>query len=315
MPLDHYVSQVHLRNFYSPKTKRLFAFRKSDLKRFPPRSEDVCRIEDGSTNAYLKDDRIVERFLLDVEPKYNASLAKLRDDKIDQECVYSIAGFAAYVASCAPAAMRIHTEPLKAALQAHVILLDRQGILSKAPEALGGKSATELLADKTIQFNVNEKFPQAIGITTIMKFVSIWGNSCWEILHNDDPETQFLTSDFPAAIELRPDQIINRVIPLAPNLAVRFIPDPRQSRAKVDLSFSGFRYRHRTPSRAEAIEINRLIVQCAEDVVFWHDERGWIAGFVEKHRHFQVEGVSDLVPHGNGFLTVNRQRIVAKRAA
>ncbi|HLH50303.1 MAG TPA: DUF4238 domain-containing protein, partial [Roseiarcus sp.] len=152
MPLDHYVSQVHLRNFYSPKTKRLFAFRKSDLKRFPPRSEDVCRIEDGSTNAYLKDDRIVERFLLDVEPKYNASLAKLRDDKIDQECVYSIAGFAAYVASCAPAAMRIHTEPLKAALQAHVILLDRQGILSKAPEALGGKSATELLADKTIQF-------------------------------------------------------------------------------------------------------------------------------------------------------------------
>src|SRR5713226_7428829 len=88
MPLDHYVSQVHLKNFYSPALEeQMYAIRKSDLKRFCCGSRSVCRIEDGSTNAYLKEDRIIEKFLLDVEPKYNASVAKLRDGKIDQECI------------------------------------------------------------------------------------------------------------------------------------------------------------------------------------------------------------------------------------
>jgi hypothetical protein len=76
MALDHYVSQVHLKNFYSPALDGLmYAIRKSDLKRFTPKSQDVCRIEEGSTNAYLTEDRAVEEFLKDVEPRYNASLA------------------------------------------------------------------------------------------------------------------------------------------------------------------------------------------------------------------------------------------------
>jgi hypothetical protein len=82
MPLDHYVSQVHLKQFNSPALDGLMhAIRKSDLKRFPARSRDVCRIEDGSTNAYLKEDRAIEEFLRDVEPRYDASLAKLRRTK------------------------------------------------------------------------------------------------------------------------------------------------------------------------------------------------------------------------------------------
>src|ERR1017187_9148778 len=118
MPLDHYVSQVHLRNFYSPALDGLmYAIRKSDLKRFPTKSQDVCRIEEGSTNAYLTEDRAIEEFLKAVEPVYNASLRKLREHKIDHECVLCIAGFAAYVATCSPAAMRIHSGPLKASLE------------------------------------------------------------------------------------------------------------------------------------------------------------------------------------------------------
>ena len=63
MPLDHYVSQVHLKKFYAPALgNRMYAIRKSDLKVFTPRSEDVCRIMDGSTNAYLREDRAIEGF-------------------------------------------------------------------------------------------------------------------------------------------------------------------------------------------------------------------------------------------------------------
>ena len=108
MPLDHYVSQVHLRQFYSPALgHRLYAIRKTDLRTFTSRSEDVCRIPEGSTNAYLRDPRAVEEFLKTIEPKYNAALDKLRTGAVDQECVYTIAGFVAYVVTCSPAGVRL----------------------------------------------------------------------------------------------------------------------------------------------------------------------------------------------------------------
>jgi hypothetical protein len=65
MPLDHYVSQVHLRQFYSPALdgKQMYGFRKRDGHVFPRSSKDVCRVQDGSTNEYLLKDRIIEEFL------------------------------------------------------------------------------------------------------------------------------------------------------------------------------------------------------------------------------------------------------------
>jgi hypothetical protein len=79
MPLDHYVSQVHLKQFFSPALgSRLYATKKSDLKSFQCHSKDVCRIEDGSTNAYPINDRAIEEFLRGIEPNYDASISKLR---------------------------------------------------------------------------------------------------------------------------------------------------------------------------------------------------------------------------------------------
>jgi hypothetical protein len=315
MALDHYVSQVHLKNFYSPVTGRLFALRKSDLKRFQPRSRDVCRIEDGSTNAYLNNDRAIEEFLRDIEPKYNVALALLRRRDINKECIHVVAGFAAYVACCAPAAMRIHAEPLKGTLEATARLLDRQGLFGKAPPSLGNKSMTELLAEGIVHFDVDHRYPQALGISSIKERLSDWGNSYWEILHNEEPDTQFLTSDFPVAIELRPDHAVNTIVPLAPVLAVRIVPDVQRARAEQDLSFTHFRHRHRILGRQEAIQINRLIVKCAEDIVFSHDERNWIAGFVAKHRRCRIEAVVDIIPDGPGFMVLPRKKIVERRSA
>src|SRR5829696_2258688 len=102
MALDHYISQVHLKQFYSPALGELmYATKKSDLKSFRCNSKSVCRIEENSTNAYLLQDRAIEDFLLSVEPKYNSSLAKLRSGEIDGECIAAISGFVAFVSCCA----------------------------------------------------------------------------------------------------------------------------------------------------------------------------------------------------------------------
>jgi hypothetical protein len=71
MPLDHYVPQVHLRGWLSPNSGRLHATRKSDLKNFSPGTKSVCAIQDGSTNQYLADDRLLEQYLEEFEPKYS----------------------------------------------------------------------------------------------------------------------------------------------------------------------------------------------------------------------------------------------------
>jgi hypothetical protein len=124
MPLDHYVSQVYLKNFYSPKLGGLMhAIRKSDLKSFTPNAQSICRIEDGSTNSYLREDRVVEEFLKGIEPKYNRALEKLTAANIDPECIYTIAGFVAYVLVCSPAGMRIQAECLKGVVEDTTLIL------------------------------------------------------------------------------------------------------------------------------------------------------------------------------------------------
>jgi len=319
MALDHYVSQVHLRKFNSPAfgERRLHATRKFDLFRFAPRPRDVCRIENGSTNAYLRDERLIEEFLRTVEPAYDPSLAKLRQRKADTECIHTIAGFAAYVSSCAPAAMRLGAGPLRGSVEATAAILDRQNLIGKAPPSLGGKSLTELLAEGTVRAEIDAKYPQALGISGILNRVSVFGNSPWEILHNDDPNSPFFTSDFPVAIELRADQITNRLVPLAPDLAVRIMPDVTLSRAKPDLSFARFASRHRAVSGAEVARINRLIVQCAEEHVFYRDDQPWVAAFIAKNGGFRIDSVVTQARRGTGIMTVSRQRIVriTKRAA
>src|SRR5713226_1807483 len=129
MPLDHYIPQVHLKNFYSPVLgDRMYATRKSDLKSFTPTSKSVCGIEDGSSNAYLREDRLIEEFLKAIEPKYNAALAKLTEDRIDADCIYAIGGFVAYVLCCSPAGMRIQAGPLKSLVETEAAILEQKGL-------------------------------------------------------------------------------------------------------------------------------------------------------------------------------------------
>jgi hypothetical protein len=123
-------------------------------------------------------------------------------------------------------------------------ILDAQGVFPKAPEALDEKSLIELLADGTVKFEGDPKYPQAIGVTSVAHHVSVFGHSPWEILHNGEADNAFFTSDFPVAIEVANlNTPINRIVPLAPDLAIRIIADIRLSGTKPDLSFAKFKHR------------------------------------------------------------------------
>jgi hypothetical protein len=314
MPLDHYVSQVHLKNFYSPALGELMhALRKSDSRQFPARAQDVCRITDHNTNPYLQEPRAIEEFLKDVEPKYNTSLEKIRDDKIDRECIHCIAGFVAYVLTCSPAALRLNAGPIKAAVDAMARLADAKGVFNKAPPSLGSKSLTELMDEGGLTLNVDPKYPQAFGINAILHHVSFFGNSRWEILRNFQDDTPFFTSDYPIAIEVADlSAPINRVVPLAPDLAIRIRPDIQLRGAPDNLTFAKFKWTRRALKRHEVVDLNRLIVQCAEELVFYRDDWWWVDNFLAKNRHHYIESVNLNVQFGAKQGVMSSQRIGAR---
>ncbi len=97
-------------------------------------------------------------------------------------------------------------------------------------------------------------------------------------------------SDFPVAIEQSDDfRILNRIAPLAPDLAVRIRPTLDKDRKELDLSFRHFRSRCIEFSRAQIRAVNKLIVQCAEEVVFYRDDQPWVEPFVAKNAGYRIE--------------------------
>ncbi len=297
MPLDHYVSQVHLRNFHSPKLgEMLCSIRKSDMKAFNCRTSDVCRIEEGSTNDYLTEPRAIEEFLTTIEPKYNGALDALRADKVDADTVYVIAGFVAYVLTCSPAAMRLNSGPLRGALEVTAAMLDRRGDLPKAPPELGGKTLSELLADGTVVLDIDGKYPQAIGISNVMRHVNNLGNHHWDILINEETSSPFFTSDYPVAIEESADiHILNRIVPLAPDIAIRIRPVFNRKRSD-DFTFPGFGSKRRKVGHQEIRTINSLIVRSAESLVFYRDDHDWVARFINRHKNYRIESAVKRIP-------------------
>lgn len=281
----------------------MYAIRKSDLKLFTPNTQSVCRIEEGSTNSYLRADRLVEEFLKGIEPKYNAALIKLAADKIDPECIYVVAGLVAYVLTCSPAGMRIYSNPLKAAVEETAQILDSKGSFPPPPPELGGESLTELLRSGKVYVKIDPKYPQAIGIASILSLTITFGNFKWDILINPFDDSAFFTSDFPVAIKRTEDlRVLNRIVPLAPNLAIRIRPDLSFDRKNIDFSFSGFRRSIRNLTRSEVISVNRLIVRCAETTVFFRNNYDWVPRFVKKNAKFRIEPRTQRIPYGNGTL-------------
>jgi hypothetical protein len=313
MPLDHYIPQVYLRNFYSPLLgERLYAIRKSDLKFFTPNSKAVCAINDGSTNAYLKKNREVEDFLATLEPKFNEALRKFETSAIDNEAVYVVAGLAAFIATCSPAAMRLFSGPLKATVEAEAKILEAQGLIPQPPPALQGTSLTELLQKGSVKIDIDSKYPQALGITNILEMTKTLGGFMWEVLKNDHPDAQFFTSDYPIAIEATPDpRVLNKIFPLSPSIAVRIKPNLQLDKEKTDLSFANFSCRYQKISRKESTALNRLLVRCAEDLVIWRDNHDWIKSFVAKNKRFRIETITDTLETDRGVLLISRQRIAS----
>lgn len=312
MPLDHYIPQVHLKNFYSQELGNgMYVIRKNDQKQFIQSAKNVCRLEEGNTNHYLKDKRIIEEFLKGVEPKYNKSIDAAIRGEFSDESIYVIAGFISYVMTCSPAAMRIHSRLFRSCCEEAGRLLDHYKELPTPPLEMGGVSFTDLLEKKRIAVKIDEKYPQAVGISTVLSKVKRFGNSHWQLLYNEHAENPFFTSDYPIAIESSScAKTIKWIVPLTPYLAIKIAPNTVDQNEDLDFSFSQFSCEKKSPSRFEIRRINQLIVRCAESLVFFNKLNEWNPRFVRRNSQYRIEMKASRHPHRNGVFLYHAQEIV-----
>ena len=241
-----------------------------------------------------------------IEPKYNKACESLYHGKPTEESVSVISGFVSFVVGCSPTAMRLGSTSLINLTHAEAELLDKIGELDRAPPELGSKTLTDLLKNGSAKININQKYPQSMGINSFLEVASCFSSSHWEILVNPRFEKfPFLTSDYPAAIEKTVDpRVVSRLVPLRPDLAVRIYPQIRPSMRPYFPT--DFRYRIKKISPSEVTSANRTIIRSSENLVFSPIIGPWIRRMISQNSRYRIELEHTKSPHGTGFLLTNQ---------
>jgi hypothetical protein len=315
MPLDHFIPQVHLKKFsFSDPPERINAIRKRDMFAFKPRAKDICRIDQGNTNRYLKEPRFIEAFLKSIEPNYTRAVEGLRTDKITPDCIFVIAGFVAYVTACSPTAMRLECTPLSSVLNEVTRFLDAAGRFPPPPLSIGGLSMTDLLEGGMVNIEVDRKFPQAMGIRAIYDLLFLMGNFDWDVMENRfHAESPFFTSDFPIGIVPSAElPTLDKIIPLSPDLAVRLRPNKQSLIRKVRNDFAGFRYRRVHLNHDEVTQINELIARCAETEVYFKKDKHDVSEVIRSNAGFRIETSVKSLRFGKGVVQHSTQIVTDK---
>ncbi len=312
MALDHYVPQVYLRHWISGDNGPLLnVIRKSNFKRFTPRTKDICAIPEGNTNRLLEDSQKIENALKAIEPKYNKALASLKNGQFDDESIWTISGFIACIMVASPTALRLNNPFLKAILRDMAVGLERRNLIP----GLEKKMIARGLERGAVDFKVDGRYSQAIEAEDMDKVIGLLTHGDWEVLHNRFSDNPFYTSDYPIALEVSKTipWINNKIIPLSPSLAIRI--KPRTDTKRQEQPFVNLSVKRRALSRGEVKMINTLVVRSAEEIVVYLKEHDWTLDFINRNRYFWIDGVvTKRVVSENESLFINRQRLLERSA-
>ena len=308
MALDHYIPQVYLKNFYT-SDNRLNCMSKQKMQLFQAKTEAVCRIKNHSTNEYLIEPRLIEDFLKNIEPKLNIAIKDFENGSIGSESLYVVSGLISFISTCSPCAMRLAAKSLRRNVEEISKNEDRFGRIK--PIVYDGihHTLSELLENGSLKVSIDEKFPQAIGIRKILDTLYRIGNWTWEILMNNTPEL-FITSDYPIGIEVSSlNRPINKIFPLTPHIAIRLLPEKKVAGHKGRIGFNEFKYRIVELGRTDVSYINKILIQCDEQYVFFSEITNRIITKISKYSKYRVNLKDYMLPTERGYLLILTQVI------
>lgn len=322
MAHDHYVARTYLKHFGDPERGgMLHGYHKPSGDTFPCWPKDVCSEWDGDINPTLKEPGLLGAYRDYFEPHWNLSIAQIASGTLRNQHKWAVAGYLANLMACVPAWLRVNQESMvdmRGTLVRESLRADKnQGVaLNEAQQQL----LAFLESGKRLPMDPNEA--KAHAIRDLVDHAWRAYNADWIILRNDSQQP-FITSDNPLALGWsgRLGDPVRRYLPVTPNLCVGVSFDPaRHDERKLtpellkdDLQ-AGSRGVVRTGMARpiEVREINKLIVQSAEEQIFSCKAFDQLPVLIRKYGRYRLASEGFEGP-GPGGLHIGTRYVVRER--
>jgi hypothetical protein len=322
MAQDHYVARTYLKHFGDPHLDgMLHAYRKPSGDTFPCWPKDVCREWDGDVNPTLKDPGLLGDYRSYFEPHWNPSIAQIASGNLRNQDKWAVAGYLANLMACVPAWLRVNLESE----------IDMGGTLVRESLRTGSdrgitltevqqKLLTFLESGKRIPLDPNKA--KARAAQSLVDHAWRAYNADWIILRNDSQQP-FITSDNPLGFGWsgRLGDPVRRYLPVTPHLCLCLSFDPArhdERRLTPELLERDLKAGPRGVARSgtarpiEVREINKLIVQCAEEQIFSSEDFGQLPLLIRKYGRYRLESEVFEGP-GSGGLHIGTRYVVRER--
>ncbi len=290
MTKDHFVAQTYLRHFGDPARKgMLHAYRKSDGKYFPCHTADVCHEWDGDLNPLLVKNDLLGDFRKIFEPQWNVSIETLLSKTMSPTDMFAVAGYFANLMVCTPTWRRIgvtmHNDHAKSFLTFSKKMQENHGGNPELPV-----DAIEMLERGEITLEHDPNYIKAKATQGLMNYAWMTYHQDWTIIRNATAYP-FITSDNPVAIHQSAKfaEPMTRYLPITPALCISV----RYDRTKLPPlnpampPKGAVKWANVTDQGAKFI--NKLVAQCAEDLVFSSAQSAGIESLVKNCANFRVE--------------------------
>lgn len=293
---DHFVSKTYLKHFGdSSKGGMLHAYRKKKGDYFLCRPENVCHEWDGDLNAAFLPHRpeLLGDFRKMFEPRWNTALTSITSGRIADQERFIISACMANLMMCTPTMRRIGAVALAAELRSYMSfskrMQEKHGGIPDLPI-----TAIEMMERGIINVDIDPDWIKALGTRRFLEGTLVTYHHNWTILVNETSHP-FVTSDNPIAwreaISLGAPAV--RFFPITPKfcLSIMYVDtrageiDPEHVERDLTAPSKGV-IKYQKVSKDRAKDINRLIVQGAEDMVFSSSASPEIAGMVKQYADY-----------------------------
>ena len=227
------------------------------------------------------------------EPVWNLAVDKLCSNSVTAGDKFAIAGYMANLMTTTPAWRRVGVEMYNHGLRSHL------SFAKKMREKHGGNDklpveAITMIERGEITIYTDPDYVKAVATKQMIDCAWAAYNQDWIVLHNDTA-SPFITSDNPVTILNPSFGPASRYLPVTPNLCL-FVTYHRHVGNLTEATMPQAirsppqgQIAHRKVTGAQAREINRLVTQCAEKLVFSSGQSAGIATIVKKYRRYRVE--------------------------
>lgn len=300
MAKDHFLAQTYLKHFGDPSQGgMLHAYRKADEKYFPCWPKDVCHEWDGDLNPVLQHEpKLLGDFRKIFEPHWNSAIENMIAGAVTPTDKFVVAAYMANMMVCTPAWRRV--------MQSAVT--DRKVGSFKFEQAMKEKHSggdeellegARMLDRGELKITIDDNYIKGKITQLLIDHACTIFSADWLILENKTDQA-YLASDNPVALSFsgRPGDALTRILPITPQLCL-----------SIRFDIAGVTPRRLTPDdvrkilqsppqgkiiRAEAKPIdvrfaNKLVVQCAEELVFSSRRDEAAAALATKYRNFRLD--------------------------